>query len=254
MEKQAPPPIYDESKSQSTSGSMPAIRNQYACLTLNMSDLLRCISFPDATIGLIRETINNSWPRGIQGERDYYGAHEFKLKGNPWYGQVAEAVPSRQLMCALLSALYHAGWQLVASTDVTKKSYDKDSLFFRSATIPSPCTFFAASFNEGDKLRLINAPPNVINAVKQILGGAIQREEWKVPNVAYQFKMHGYPWYANGSDTVTTRVLLLNILDALAAYGWELHATVDMSTGSGGSESRSAGQDTDSWFLKKFQQ
>lgn len=130
---------------------------------------------------------------------------------------------------------------------------DKDSLFFRSATIPAPCTFFAASFNEGDKLRLINAPPNVINAVKRVLGQAIQREEWKVQDVAYQFKMHGtscsagppwnsrcagYPWYADGSDTVTTRVLLLNILDALAAYGWEIHATVDMSLGQGGDSSR----------------
>ena len=62
--------------------------------------------------------------------------------------------------------------------------------------------------------------------------------------------MHGYPWYANGADTITTRLTLLHILDALAAYGWELHATVDMSQGGGSEQTR--GSDTDSWFLRKL--
>ena len=69
---------------------------------------------------------------------------------------------------------------------------DKDSLIFRKTVIPSPCSFFAISFNEGDKLRLIGAPNDVINAVKRALGRQIQREDWKVQAVAYQFKILGY--------------------------------------------------------------
>jgi len=45
---------------------------------------------------------------------------------------------------------------------------------------------------------------------------------------------------------VTTRIMLLQLLDVLAAYGWELHATVDMSVGA------SEGMDTDTWFLRKI--
>ncbi|KAH7105936.1 hypothetical protein BKA62DRAFT_688418 [Auriculariales sp. MPI-PUGE-AT-0066] len=57
--------------------------------------------------------------------------------------------------------------------------------------------------------------------------------------------MKGWPWYASGSETVTTRVLLLQVLDLLAAYGYELHATVDMCYGS-------EGIDVDTWFLRKY--
>lgn len=46
------------------------------------------------------------------------------------------------------------------------------------------------------------------------------------------------------------RILLLNMLDALAQLGWELHATVDLTAGPGGL-SKNAGSDTDCWFLRK---
>jgi hypothetical protein len=36
-----------------------------------------------------------------QDERLYHGAHEFKLKGNPWLGQSSDAVPARTLMVRL---------------------------------------------------------------------------------------------------------------------------------------------------------
>lgn len=242
----ASPPTYG---AQSAESILP-IRNIHACITLNRSDRLRCISFPQVTVAQIREAIVGNWPGGIQEEFDYHSAHEFKLKGYPWSGQGVDAIPSRHMMCTILSSLYHSGWQLVAAADVSKKQYDKDTLFFKAATIPPPCMFFSVSFNEGDKLRLINAPPNIIHAVRSILTGAIQREEWKIADFAYQFKLFGYPWYADGSETVTSRVLLLNMLDALATYGWELHASIDMSLGPG-SES-SAGRDTESWFFKKY--
>jgi len=226
----------------------------FACVSLNMTDRLRLIGFPPLIIDSIREAINSSWPKGIQSERDYYGSYEYKLNGNPWSGQFGEAVPSRVMMTTVLSTLYHSGWHLQMSTDISKKVHDKDTLFFRSGPLPSPASFFSASFNEGDKLRLIGAPPNVINSVKQVLAGAVQSEEWKAKDIAYQFKLHGYPWHSNGADTVVTRVLLMNILNALNSFGWEIHATIDMSQGHESSTQHSSGGgDTDSWFFRKLQ-
>lgn len=91
----------------------------------------------------------------------------------------------------MLSALYHRGWIFVFGTDITKKVQDKDTLFFRPGPLPSPCDFFAISFNEGDKLRLIGAPPATINAVKQAVAPLLQDQKWKVQDIAYQFKFKG---------------------------------------------------------------
>ncbi|EJD43709.1 hypothetical protein AURDEDRAFT_114518 [Auricularia subglabra TFB-10046 SS5] len=202
------------------------------------------IFFPDETIRLVRTAIQSSWAKGIQRESDYYGSHEFKLFGNPWHGEGLDAVPSRALMIAILQELYHAGWHLVVSADIMKKSSDKDTLFFTSVPTPPPSSFFAISFNDDDKLRVIRGGEPEINTVKNILGKRIQREQWKVPNVAYQFQMHGYPWYSEGSETVSVRIVVLNLLDALRAAGWELHASIDMS-------SSTALGDTDTWFFRK---
>lgn len=63
-----------------------------------MTDRLRLIRFPQAIIGVVRQALLSSWPRGLQNERYYAGAYEFKLRGNPWRGQWVEAVESRIMM------------------------------------------------------------------------------------------------------------------------------------------------------------
>jgi hypothetical protein len=91
----------------------------------------------------------------------------------------------------ILSALHHYGWNLLISTDVSKKQQDKDSLIFQLDVPPPPTSFFTVTFNEYDKLRLIGAPPELISAVQQAIGVAeIQREEWIYNQTAYQFKMY----------------------------------------------------------------
>lgn len=221
-------------------------------MTLNMGDRLRLICFPPQITDIIRDALRRSWARGIQSERIYAGSHEFKLCGYPWHGQGQDAVPARVMMTSVLSTLYHQGWALISSTDVSKKSLDKDSLFFRynGAVAPQPSTFFAISFNEGDKIRLINAPPDVLQAVQRLLAANVQKEIWKVPNVAYQFKLKGYPWYANGESAVTVRMMLLQLLDVLTTVGFEIYTSIDMSTGPGG-DSSNAGSDTDTWILRR---
>jgi hypothetical protein len=91
----------------------------------------------------------------------------------------------------VLSALYNNGWYLLTSTDISKKHLDKDSLIFQQGILPSRTSFFAISFNEFDKLRLIGIPPELIPAVQQSLNPAdIQREEWLDEGIAYQFKLY----------------------------------------------------------------
>lgn len=79
------------------------------------------------------------------------------------YGQGSEAVPSRRLIAHVLHALLENGWHLAVSTDLSKKGYDKDTLIFKSG--PSLQRFiFPVSFNQSDKIRLIDPPHEGIKA------------------------------------------------------------------------------------------
>jgi hypothetical protein len=87
------------------------------------------------------------------------------------------------------------------STDISQKAQDKDLLVFREADLPPPCQFLAISFNDSDRLRIIGGssnpsapsviPYDVINATKNVWGGNVQKEQWKVPGMAWEFKLAG---------------------------------------------------------------
>jgi hypothetical protein len=64
----------------------------------------------------------------------------------------------------VLHALAAVGWHLAFSTDLSKKGWDKDTLMFKPGP-PVQKYFFAISFNESDKIRLIDSPnPHVTEA------------------------------------------------------------------------------------------
>lgn len=92
---------------------------------------------------------------------------------------------------SILSALYHHGWYLLTSTDISKKQSDTDSLIFKIGICPLATSFFAVSFNESDKIRLIGAPDELISAVQTTFGYSyIKREAWIYSNRAYEFKLY----------------------------------------------------------------
>lgn len=222
----------------------------HACLSLSRTDRIRLIKFPSSVTQVVKDAILRSWAKGIQAEKENAGSTEFQLRGNPWTGQGDEAIPAIYMMCEVSSALYHLGWTLAMATDLSKRAMDKDTMIYRSGDIPPPCSFMAVSFHEGDRLRLVRAPVEVINAVKNTWGGNIQKESWKLENVAWEFKLIGNPWWSVGDEAISVRILLLNMLDVLSAYGWEVHTSLDMTAGPGGL-GKNAGSDTDCWILRK---
>ncbi|KAF7987092.1 hypothetical protein HWV62_267 [Athelia sp. TMB] len=211
----------------------------WASVTMNEDDLIRFIQFSKEEIEQIRVAILTSWPNGIQNERDYHGSWEFKLRGNPWVAQGSEAVTSRMLVRGVLAHLYHMGWQIAISSDISKKAGDKDTLLFRRHGPAPDIELVAVSFNEDDKLRLIGAPGDLPQAIRQTLGPAIQSEKDK--DGATQFKLNGNPWISEGSETVTTRAMLLNILQTLETHGFRMYASVNQSS--------KETEEMDTWYL-----
>ncbi|OBT98721.1 hypothetical protein VE01_03403 [Pseudogymnoascus verrucosus] len=225
----------------------PSFSTSFASLSLHRSDRIRCLQFPTQTIDGIRATIKASYPFGIQRESPYGPSHEFKLCSYPWSGQGRDAIPSRIVMREILAYLYRSGWIFHVSTDCSKKELDKDTIVFRQQQAPPPpAEWIAISFNQSDRLRLIGADEMLKAAVREVLVGMrlLQEEAWKDRALgAWEFKIHGRPWVASGEQTMSTRLLLLRLLECLEKHGLSLYASIDQSQGQGEGTS-----ETDSWY------
>ncbi|KAI9639662.1 uncharacterized protein MKK02DRAFT_39984 [Dioszegia hungarica] len=230
----------------SSSSSQPST---YAALLLSRSDRIRIIGFPGTIVQALDMAIKRSWAPGVQQQKAYDQASwEWKLAGNPWWGQGKEAVPSRRLLAHVLHALLENGWHLSLSTDLSKKSMDKDTLIFKSG--PAVQRFiFPVSFNESDKIRLIDPPHD---RVKQAFDAAIRgawplgvQEAREKEHGAYQMKLKGNPWWTSSGDQINySRMLACSILSAMESQGFELLGSVDMSMAGGENQS-----ELDTWFF-----
>ncbi|KFZ11591.1 hypothetical protein V502_07479 [Pseudogymnoascus sp. VKM F-4520 (FW-2644)] len=219
----------------------------FASLSLHRSDRIRCLQFPPSDIDGIRACIKANYAFGIQREAPYGASHEFKLCSYPWSGQGRDAIPSRIVMREILAHLYRNGWIFHVSTDCSKKGLDKDTIVFRKQQAPPPeAEWIAISFNQYDRLRLIGADEVLATAVREVLQSMrlLQDESWKDRALgAREFKIYGSPWVASGEQTMSTRLLLLRLLECLEKHGLSLYASIDQSQGHGEGTS-----ETDSWY------
>lgn len=213
-------------------------------ISLNKSDRIRLIGLPIDVINEMRTAIGNSWGQ-IQKESDYYSTYEFKLKGNPWYGQGDDAVASRRLLTAILRTMAHYGWNLLQAADVSKSEFDKDTLFFEKGNPDPDAELFAMSFNMNDRLRLIEGASLagcIEEAIRSQWDKGIQHKQDYYGSIEY--KLSGNPWFASGSETVYSRMLLCQVLANVRAKGYKLYASVDISTGT-------KGMDLESWVFRR---
>jgi hypothetical protein len=145
----------------------------------------------------------------------------------------------------LLANMHSAGWVLSLTADISKAVSDCDTLIFRhQVPAPAPCQWLCISFSRSDRLRLIDAPADLTEAVAAGLvgAGALQsRKDHDVPG-CHEFKMVGYPWLASyGAGTMTARMIVLMLLSVLEAHGWTVYASVDQKSQSNGESASGAG-------------
>ncbi len=249
----APPPAYDATVGSSSSSAATPFQTSFASLSLHMSDRLRLVQFPPDDVSAVRDVLRGVWRDGIQAERPYSVSHEFKLRGRPWSGSGtgSYAVPAMVLMREVFARLYARGWVLTASTDISRKEYDKDTLIFRrqggDGVLP-PASWMAVSFKQGDKIRLLGAPPDLVEAMAAMLAQMRLLQVQTVKPQQHEFKLYGYPWSASGEATMHARLLILRMVEVLERHGWSLYASIDQNNGPGGDSSYS---ETDCWYCVK---
>lgn len=131
-EKEVPPSYAAMPAASSSAGTQPVFRTQFACITLNMTDLIRFINFPAQDGAHLQGVIQAAWPEGIQQIGPYGRSMQIKLRGRPWAYRSSGADESRLLVLRVLEVLYNRGWVLLVAMDMSKKKLDKGT------SCPSP--------------------------------------------------------------------------------------------------------------------
>ena len=201
-------------------------------MTLNKNDRLRIIDAPHDAAGPVNNAITDYWPRGIQKEKGKLNAYEFKLKGCPWWANGEDTVSVRYFMCKMFEELLRSGWRVKMSVDLTKSLNDKSVLPFQKCD-PSNGPVFCISLSRTDRIRFINAPPNLLTALI-----AMVRRVWlfgvaseRPYGASIELKLNGRPWnYGwSGHDGAHGRVMLAYLIKVCANMGWHLYLSADVS-------------------------
>ena len=202
------------------------------CVGLSSSDKLQILNLPSQLIEPLKQTIYQSWTKGIQNESYENGVLEVKMSGNPWWATDLQSVMAKVLLQNIISTLYR--YQYVYTVNVNLKS-TADSLYFRfdpNVPVAAAAQFCTISLNRTDRLRVISAPDSIVNMIRGVIQatwshGTIQEE--KDHHGSWEFKISGNPWHSSKEESVMARYLVLKILQEMLAHGWQNIAAIDIS-------------------------
>ncbi|KAI1314769.1 hypothetical protein EDD11_001738 [Mortierella claussenii] len=89
-------------------------------VSFNRTDRIRVISQQPAQVAfrmmeLIKQAVAAQWKYGIQSEKDYCGAVEIKLQGNPFGSRGDESVYARMMLAQMIANFKAEGYKLYTS-------------------------------------------------------------------------------------------------------------------------------------------
>ena len=201
---------------------------EYMCMAIYGEDSLHIILGSDEEAAIIRQSIQEAWPKGIQKETvEFNGVYEFKLKGNPFSCATSssDAIACRRMAERILHRLFQNGWKLQLSSNLIKE-YGLTTWFFKKVPVidVSPQPFLVIGLSGFDSLMILNAPMDL----HQLFKDAIERswpngiEKWKYDeNEVLMIKLKGNPWFPSSEDTVHSIVILHTIISDLKQ--WNLY-------------------------------
>lgn len=117
----APPPSFEDAMN----ASQPTFKSKFACLTLNLSDTIRLIRFPEPAVDAVKEAVSTSWPKGVKRIRPYGQSTEIKVHGWPWGLDTNGNDDARRMILNIFERLFDMGWVHQSGIDVTGKATSK---------------------------------------------------------------------------------------------------------------------------------
>ncbi|XP_078368412.1 uncharacterized protein LOC144652262 [Oculina patagonica] len=207
---------------------------EYMCIAIREADKMRVILGTDREISIIRQVVEESWPKGIQEEiSKMNGVHQFKLKGKPFsiISSSTEAENSRKMAANVLHRLYRHGWRLqmagnfTQTTDLATWIFKKDPV---GVWLSLPLLIVGLSCLKS--LIVLNAPMELHQMFKDVMEKTWPKgiEKWSYKNYVLKIKLKGYPWCADGEETVHATVIIHTLVNELLMRQWKLYGNFNL--------------------------
>ncbi|KAF4726303.1 hypothetical protein FOZ62_001286 [Perkinsus olseni] len=221
----------------------------YVGLSLNDIDDVRLMWPPWAALDetvkdTLRAAVRDGWPRGIQREREYGGAHEWKLSGRPWDAHGTETVDSRILVGRMLKGMWALGFELMPKIDCSGKLADMSLMVFRrpkEGSVPLPPTehVLGVSMHDTDDIRLTCTDEKILDAIEGPVREALMRPTMTADPIkrfgrygrSLQMKLKGSPFHTctDSHNALYCGSVLLSLVDVLYQLGWVMRTALDVS-------------------------
>jgi len=203
------------------------------CLAPGKSDTLVMVRANERFQDVVKASINEAWPLGIQKEQSIESCGEtlaeIKLNGNPWIDYAgAENINCRQMLIQIFGQLGSINYKLLFGTNI-KGGTDSYFFIYDENYRIDPSNICMVSLNKYDRLRLINCVDlaGPIRDTILVNGGEIQREEDKYGS--WEFKLKGTPWCTHGEEAIQSRRLISRVSEKLLEHGWALTNAIDIT-------------------------
>ena len=211
---------------------------QHLCIAIRPSDKLLIIhGTHHLEISTIRQLIEEAWPTGIQREQYLFsGVHEFKLKGYPFQVFTSSTNAASWIMAgSILHRLHRDGWKLLISSNKTR-TMNLTTWFFKKMPITAVSTrpLLIVGLCSTDAMVVVNAPENLHQVIRDVVQKSWPAgiKEWipKSENTVLMIKLVGDPWHPHGQDTVSSRLLLQNLISDLYQQQWNLYGNSNLKS------------------------
>ncbi len=193
------------------------------------------INCPDVVVQSIKNAVVAVWKPGIKAEYSGTGdmddLYEFKMRGNPWSSESSdETIMARKLIIEIMGQLATLNWKFLVGVNI--RGGCGNTMYFmndeRHALTASDFALLAPG--RWDRLRLFGFDRPTIEAIRQTI---LRFHQTKDPDDrqgggVVEFKLKGYPFSCSSDESVSTRILICRMLEAMRDKGWEVLGGLDL--------------------------
>ena len=232
--------------------------NDFCMLTLAQKDRFRLINCGHLLEPMESAIVSAGF--SILEKEDYYGSHEIKVNGTPWYSSDHEAIAARRSISRIMEVFGQNGYTPLYAIDVRDTDTEKASILFQKNPNPVNCRYACLSLSDRNRMRLLDFPSDVAVQMKDSLYQFYPfgiRNETNLPDSNVEINANGFPWdagnFTKGADQYHMRAVLGKMMAIAAKHSWYVSISADVSSKITGGQNARHPMDAHSIYFVKMQ-